>query len=81
MKYLFIKNYTFNFVTFSKRKDYDSENKNNDIETYKYSYRTEVVRDWLFSQNMIKCDDNYYYSEEFGKCFSKIKKKNIFDKI
>ena len=80
MKYLFIKNYTFNFVTFSKRKDYDSENKNNDIETYKYSYRTEVVRDWLFSQNMIKCDDNYYYSEEFGKCFSKIKKKIYYKK-
>ena len=74
-KEMFIKNYTFNFVTFSKRKDFNYKNKNNDIETYKYSYRTEVVRDWLFSQNMIKCDDNYYYSEEFGKCFSVNKKK------
>lgn len=72
---IFVNKLNFNFITFSKRKDYNPKNKNNDIETYKYSYRADFVRDWLFSQNMIECDDNYYYSENLGKCFSKIKKK------
>ena len=44
---------------------------------YKYGYRPDAVRDWLFSQNKIICDKEYYYSEEKGKCFSKIKKKFI----
>ena len=74
---MFNQNYIFNFITFSKRNDYDSEKKNkiNEIKTYKYCYRADAIRDWLFSRNMIKCDENYYYSEEFGKCFSKKKKK------
>ena len=37
----------------------------------------KLVRDWLFSQNKMKCNKNYYYSEEFGNCFSTIK-KNAF---
>ena len=69
---LYINETTFNFITYSYRKDYQNNNKN---EIYKYDYRPEAVRDWLFSQNKIKCDKEYYYSEEKGKCFSKTKKK------
>ena len=65
----FDKKYKFNFITFSKIK-----NITNEIEVQIY---IKLVRDWLFSQNKIKCNKNYYYSEELGKCFSKIK-KNVF---
>ena len=69
---LYINENKFNFITYSYRKDYQNNNKN---EIYKYGFRPEAVREWLFSQNKIKCDKEYYYSEEKGKCFSKTKKK------
>ena len=73
---LYIKEYKFNFITYSSRQNYPKE-KDNKNEIYKYGYRPEVVREWLFSQNKIKCDKEYYYSEEQGKCFS-INKKKIY---
>jgi len=74
---LYNQEYKFNFITYSKRNDYQTEN-NNKNELYKYGFRPEAVREWLFSQNKIKCDKEYYYSEEKGKCFSKTKKKIYF---
>ena len=70
---LYIKEYKFNFITYSNRIDYQKNNNKNEI--YKYGYRPDAVREWLFSQNKIKCDKEYYYSEEKGKCFSRTKKK------
>jgi len=69
---LYINENKFNFITYSYRNDYQNNNKN---EIYKYDYRPEAVREWLFSQNRMKCQKEYYYSEEKGKCFSKTKKK------
>ena len=69
---LYINENKFNFITYSYRKEHQDNNKN---EIYKYGYRPEAVREWLFSQNKIKCNKEYYYSEEIGKCFSTNKKK------
>ena len=71
---LYIQEYKFNFITYSQRTDYQT-GKNNKNEIFKYGYRPEAVREWLFSQNKMKCDIEYYYSEEKGKCFSRTKKK------
>ena len=35
--------------------------------SFKYGYRIDKVRDWLFEQNRIKCEKGYYNSED-GKC-------------
>ena len=35
--------------------------------SFKYGYRIETVRDWIFEQNKIKCEKELYYSED-GKC-------------
>ena len=69
---LYINENKFNFFTYFYRKDNQNNNKN---EIYKYGFRPEAVREWLFSQNKIKCNKEYYYSEEKGKCFSRTKKK------
>ena len=68
---LYIQEYKFNFITYSYGEDYQKNIKN---ELYKYGYRPEAVREWLFSQNNKKCNEEYYYSEEQGKCFSRTKK-------
>ena len=69
---LYIQEYKFNFITYSYGEDYQKSIKN---ELYKYGYRPESVREWLFSRNNKKCNKEYYYSEEQGKCFSRTKKK------
>ena len=69
---LYINENKFNFFTYFYRKDNQNNNKN---EIYKYGFRPEAVREWLFSQNKIKFNKEYYYSEEKGKCFSRTKKK------
>ena len=63
--------YQYNFITYSKGSVFppnsNSNNKNEHMASFKYGYRIETVRDWIFEQNRIKCDKGLYYSED-GKC-------------
>ena len=75
---LYIKMYKFNFISYSIRKTNNNRGKHNQIEIYKYGFRSDSVIDWVFSKNKIICDNEHYYSKEKQKCFSKIKKKIYF---
>ena len=51
----------YNFIRYTKRSNNNTQN-TTDIELNKYGYRIESVRDWLFLQNKITCQNGYYYS-------------------
>ena len=59
--------YSHNFITYKKGSVLPSnpEETNEHMASFKYGYRIDVVRDWLFKQ--IKCEEGTYRSED-GKC-------------
>ena len=61
--------YSYNFITYKKGTvlPANDENANEHMSSFKYGYRIDAVRDWLFEQNKVKCEDGSYYSED-GKC-------------
>ena len=67
--YMYNLNYSKNFITYIKGSvlPSNSDKANEHMSSFKYGYRIDVVRDWLLSQNKIKCPENTYYSED-GKC-------------
>ena len=64
-------NLSYNFITYINGSVIPSNSKsmNEHMASFKYGYRIETVRDWLFEQNKIKCEAGLYYSED-GKCSS-----------
>ena len=68
-KRMYNKNYKNNFITYKSGTvlPTDSDNAQEHMCSFKYGYRIDVVRDWLFEQNKINCEENTYYSED-GKC-------------
>ena len=68
---MYSQNLTFNFITYINGSVFPSNSKsiNEHMASFKYGYRIETVRDWLFKQNKVKCDAGLFYSED-GKCSS-----------
>ena len=62
-------NYQYNFITYRNGSVFPSNSISNSehMASFKYGYRIETVRDWIFKQNKVKCEKGYYYSED-GKC-------------
>ena len=62
-------NYFYNFITYKKGTVLppNSKSRGEHMASFKYGYRIDKVRDWLFEQNRIKCEKGYYNSED-GKC-------------
>ena len=60
-----------NFITYLKGTVFPNNSKsiydNEHMASFKYGYRIDRVREWLFEQNKMKCPDGLYYSED-GKC-------------
>ena len=61
--------YQHNFITYIKGSVFPSNSKsmNEHMASFKYGYRIEIVRDWIFKQNKVKCPNGLYYSQD-GKC-------------
>ena len=61
--------YSNNFISYKSGSVLPSNSKkdNEHMCSFKYGYRLDVVRDWIFGQNRVKCEEGYYYSED-GKC-------------
>ena len=61
--------YSQNFITYKTGSVLPSNSKkaNEHMCSFKYGYRLDIVRDWLFEQNRVKCEEGTYYSED-GKC-------------
>ena len=61
----------YNFITYTKGSVLPSNSKdaNEHMSSFKYGYRIETVRDWIFQQNKIKCEEGLFYSQD-GKCSS-----------
>ena len=68
-KNLYDLGYKYNFISYKKGSVFPSNSKslNEHMASFKYGYRIETVRDWIFEQNKIKCEKGLYYSED-GKC-------------
>ena len=68
-KNMYNSNYPNNFITYKSGSVLPSNSKkaNEHMCSFKYGYRLDVVRDWIFEQNRVKCEEGYYYSED-GKC-------------
>ena len=66
-------NYSKNFITYINGSvfpsNYNSKDLNEHMASFKYGYRIETVRDWIFEQNKVKCEEGFYYSVD-GKCSS-----------
>ena len=71
---LYINETTFNFITYSYRKDYQNNNKN---EIYKYDYRPEAVRDCSFLKIKLNVIKNIIILKKKENAFLKLKKKFI----
>ena len=73
--------YPYNFITYKKGSVFPPNTKKimEHMASFKYGYRIDIVRDWIFQQNRIKCEEGSYYSED-GKCadinFCKVSKKD-----
>ena len=61
--------YFYNFITYKNGSVFPPNVKKTieQMASYKYGYRIEAVRDWLFEQVKIKCVKGSYYAED-GKC-------------
>ena len=68
---IYLSNYKYNFISYDNLTIIPSGLKGNNISFFKYGYRIEAVKEWLFAQNKIKCNDGFYYSE-FGNCISTV---------
>ena len=68
-KNMYENNHSQNFITYKNGSVLPSNSKkaNEHMCSFKYGYRVDTVRDWLFEQNRVKCEEGYYYSED-GKC-------------
>ena len=81
-KEMYKKNFSKNFISYKAGTVLPSNSKkaNEHMCSFKYGYRLDTVRDWLFEQNRVKCEEGYYYSED-GKCsmtnFCKITNKDL----
>ena len=62
-------NFSHNFITYANGTVFPPNTKGNNehMSSFKYGYRIETVRDWIFEQNKVKCEDELYYSQD-GKC-------------
>ena len=62
-------NYSHNFIKFKDGSVLppNAKNAHEHTSSFKYGFRIDEVRDWLFAQNKVKCEENTYYSED-GKC-------------
>jgi len=68
---MYLNNYRHNFISYDNLTIIPSGLKGSNISFFKYGYRIEAVKEWLFAQNKIKCYDGFYYSE-FGNCVSAV---------
>ena len=61
--------YSYNFITYKNGSVIPPNTKKTmeHMASFKYGYRIDAVRDWIFKQNKIKCEEGFYYSED-GKC-------------
>ena len=66
---IYSSNYPHNFNKFKDGSVLppNSKNAHEHTSSFKYGFRIDEVRDWLFKQNKVKCAENTYYSED-GKC-------------
>ena len=75
-------NFSYNFITYKNGSVFPEGVKktNEHMASFKYGYRIDKVRDWIFKQNKIKCKEGTYYSED-SKCsninYCKITKKDL----
>ena len=58
--------YKHNFISYAKGSVLSSKSKikNEHISTFKYGYRSEAIRDWLFQQKRNKDSEENYYSKD-----------------
>ena len=58
--------YFYNFITYKSGSVFPPNVKKTieQMASYKYGYRIEAVRDWLFEQVKIKCVKGSYYAED-----------------
>ncbi len=68
---MYLNNYRHNFISYDNLTIIPSGLKGSNISFFKYGYRIESVKEWLFAQNKVKCYDGFYYSE-FGNCVSTV---------
>ena len=61
--------YQHNFITYMNGSVISPNSKSNSehMASFKYGFRIETVRDWIFEQNKVKCPEGLFYSED-GKC-------------
>ena len=66
---MYLNNHSYYFIKFKDGSVLppDSKNAHEHTSSFKYGFRIDKVRDWLFEQNKVKCGENTYYSED-GKC-------------
>ena len=74
--------HSYNFITYKNGSVFPPNTKRTieHMASFKYGYRIDTVRDWIFKQNRVKCPEGYYYSED-GKCsdtnFCKVTRKDM----
>ena len=74
--------YNYNFITYKNGSVFPPNAKKTmeHMASFKYGYRIDAIRDWIFEQNKIKCEKGTYYSED-GKCsdtnFCKVTNKDL----
>ena len=74
--------HSYNFITYKNGSVFPPNTKRTieHMASFKYGYRIDIVRDWIFKQNRVKCPEGYYYSED-GKCsdtnFCKVTRKDM----
>ena len=68
-KEMYLTKHSYYFITYKNGTVLppNSKNAHEHTSSFKYGYRIDSVRDWLFEQNKVKCEENTYYSED-GKC-------------
>ena len=66
---MYLNNHSYYFIKFKDGSVLppDSKNAHEHTSSFKYGFRIDKVRDWLFEQNKVKCGENTYYSEDV-KC-------------
>ena len=66
VKNIYSLGYRHNFITYSKGSvlSGNKEENNEHISSFKYGYRIDSVKEWLFSQTMKDYSENYYKSQD-----------------
>ena len=65
---MYLNYYKQNFINYDNLTIIPS---NSNILFFKYVYRIEAVKEWLFAHNKVECYDGFYYSE-FDNCVSTV---------